>query len=72
VLRPRQIRVDGTSGIYISSAYRAAGLYPVVVEVGAMDDDSAGMRVHVKPGTAPQTATAACNFLVLACWQLFQ
>jgi hypothetical protein len=50
-------------GIYISSAYRAAGLYPVAVEVGAMDD-SAGMRVRVKPGTAPQTATATCNFLV--------
>jgi hypothetical protein len=50
-------------GTYISSAYRANGLYPVAVEVGATDD-SAGMRVRVKPGTATRTAVATCNFLV--------
>jgi hypothetical protein len=51
-------------GAYIiSSAYRANGLYPVAVEVGATDD-SAGMRVRVKPGTATRTAAATCNFMV--------
>jgi hypothetical protein len=50
-------------GTYISSAYRANGLYPVAVEVGAQDD-SAGMRVRVKPGTATRTSAATCNFLI--------
>jgi hypothetical protein len=50
-------------GTYISSAYRTNGLYPVAVEVGAQDD-SAGMRVRVKPGTATRTSAATCNFLI--------
>jgi hypothetical protein len=50
-------------GTYISSAYRANGLYPVAVEVGAQDD-SAGIRVRVKPGTATRTSAAICNFLI--------
>jgi hypothetical protein len=53
-------------GVYIiSSEYRANGLFPVAVEVGATTvDDSAGMRVRLRPGTAARTAAATCNFLV--------
>jgi hypothetical protein len=48
----------------VSSSYRATGLYPVVVEVGANDHDSAGIRVRVKPGTSIRTSAATCNFLI--------
>jgi hypothetical protein len=54
-----------TSGAYvISSTHHFGGLYPIAVEVGAKDD-SAGMCVRVRPGTATtQTASATCNFLI--------
>jgi hypothetical protein len=48
----------------ISSEHRFGGLYPVAVEVGAKDN-SAGMCVRVRPGTATtQAASATCNFLI--------
>jgi hypothetical protein len=54
-----------TSGAYIiSSKHHFGGLYPIAVEVGAKDETS-GMCVRVRPGTAStQTASATCNFLI--------
>jgi hypothetical protein len=51
-------------GTYIiASAHRANGLYPVAVELG-VKDDTAGMRVRVRSGSAIRTAVATCKFLV--------
>jgi hypothetical protein len=54
-----------TPGAYIiPSNHHFGGLYPIAVEVGAKDETS-GMCVRVKPGTAStQTASATCNFLI--------
>jgi hypothetical protein len=54
-----------TPGAYIiSSRHHFGGLYPIAVEVGAKDD-TAGVCVRVRPGTAStQTASATCNFLI--------